>query len=427
MKALILLLAVAACTDTRKADTRTQSIQVELVSPADPGTIGARLPDTARTVSLKLTALGFDGQPDTTFNRSLQVYIQFLGTLSPYINDGPLTTVQMSNGTGTLSNFMLPPVFGPTVVWFEDGCYQDFTGSATAPCANGGPFTYATGSSPTLWFRDPFIFDIRYSETLPDPFGTGPIDSKNVTVLGEPGPPQTFSSRYGALGRLVITSKYAQGYTLADVKCQDSNGTPPCDFTPPLNAAGQPLLPTIDGFNIGYDSIDIYSYSAPLDQEKRFLNEGQTVDGFSGGVSEFDGLLEIGFPQTFVNCTTGSANCPDVNVSREPPPVKVDPTWFTNPALFKRFESHNVEIDNAAICNLDSAYDQYKEWHLDLSGTGGNCTGNLVDVVSAGIFDPTPYIGMKLPKIIGNERSINIGTFHVFIIYPRSMADITLP
>ena len=62
-----------------------------------------------------------------------------------------------------------------------------------------------------------------------------------------------------------------------------------------------------------------------------------------------------------------------------------------------------------------------------IPATGGNCTGNLIDVVSAGIFDPTPYVGMKIPKIIGNERSINIGTFHVFIIYPRSMADITTP
>ena len=413
----IALIALAACTDTRSGVSGVQGIKVELMSPATGGTIDNRLADTARTVSFKLTALDEKGNPDTSYNRPLQVYVQFLGTLSPYINDAPLTTVQMTNGTATLSNFMLPPVFGPTVVWFEDGCYKDFTGSDTASCASGSA-TYATGASPTLWFRDPFIFDIRYSETLMDPYGTGPIDSKNVTVL---------ASRHGANGRLVITSKFAQGYTLADVKCQDAAGTPPCDFAPALNGSGAPILPTFSGLNTGYDSIDVFSYSAPLDQDKRFLNEGQTIDGFSGGVSEFDGLLEIGFPQTFVNCQTGASGCPDIDTAREPKPILVDQTWFTNTILFKRYESHNLEIDNAAVCNLDAAYDQYKEWKLDLSGNGGNCTGNLIDVVSAGIFDPTPYVGKKLPKIIGNERSINIGTFHVFIIYPRSMSDITLP
>jgi hypothetical protein len=418
MKAIILAsLALAACTDTRSGVTGPQGIKVELTSPANAGTIDNRLPDAARTVSFKLTALDEKGNPDTSFNRPLQVYVQYLGTLSPYINDAPLTTVQMTGGTATLSNFMLPPVFGPTVVWFEDGCYKDFMGSDTPSCAQPGA-TYTTGASPTLWFRDPFIFDIRYSEKLMDPFGTGPIDSKNVTVL---------ASRNGPNGRLVITSKFAQGYTLADVKCADAAGNPPCDFTPPVDGTGAPLLPALGGLTTGYDSLEVFSYSAPLDQNKRFLNEGQTVDGFSGGVSEFNGLLEIGFPQTFVNCETGAAGCPDVNTAREPPPIKVDQTWFTNPTLFKRYEAHNLEIDNAAICNLDMSYDQYKEWKLDLSGNGGNCTGNLVDVVSAGIFDPAPYVGKKIPKIIGNERSINIGTFHVFIIYPRSMSDITLP
>jgi hypothetical protein len=135
----------------------------------------------------------------------------------------------------------------------------------------------------------------------------------------------------------------------------------------------------------------------------------------------------MGFPQTFVSCATGATNCPDVNTAREPTPKVVDMTWFTNTILFKRNEANNLEIDNAVVCPLDAAYDQYKEWKLDLTGTGTNCTNNVIDVVSAGIFDPSPYVGMKIPKIIGNERSINIGTFHVFIIYPRSMSDFTLP
>ncbi len=103
----------------------------------------------------------------------------------------------------------------------------------------------------------------------------------------------------------------------------------------------------------------------------------------------------------------------------------MDYTWFTNTIFFKRNESNMLEVDNAVVCNLDSDYAQYKQWKLDLSGTGGNCTGNVMNVVSPGIFDPTPYVGKKLPRVIGSERSVNIGSFHVWIIYPRSMADIT--
>jgi hypothetical protein len=53
----------------------------------------------------------------------------------------------------------------------------------------------------------------------------------------------------------------------------------------------------------------------------------------------------------------------------------------------------------------------------------------VIDVVSTGIadFDPGTLVGQKLPKIIGNLRPISIGSFNVWLIYPRSMADITTP
>jgi len=300
----------------------------------------------------------------------------------------------MSGGMGTLTNLTLPAAFGATTVWLDDGTDLDPT--------------YATGVSPTLWYRDPLIADIETpaSETALDALENAPLDNKNVLVT---------KSRYGARGRMVITSVFSQGYTLADVQCQDANGTPPCNY------AMQPGLATIGGFNTGYDSIDIYSYSAPLDQQKKFLTEGQVTDGFSGGVSEFDGLLEIGFPQTFVVTDT-----PDINPAREPPAIKVDTTWFTNIILFKRFESALLELDNAYVCPLDANYAQYKQWSVDLGGTGANCGANVVSIVSSGIaIDPSMLVGKKLSKVVGIERSVNIGSFHGFIIYPRALADFT--
>lgn len=375
--AILLGLSLAACVDHQAPITGTQSLAVTLTAPSQTGDINNRLPDTARAVSLSVTAKGPDGEDDLTYNNQVQVYAHYLGTLSPYLGDPtPLAKFNMVNGKGTLS-ITLPAAFGPTTVWLDDGT------DTTA--------TYATGVSPTLWFRDPFIADLQTpsSETSIDALDATPLDNKNVDVR---------ASRYGANGRLVVTSVYTQGYTLADVNCKDANGTPPC-------VAGD------------YDYMDVFSYSAPLDQDKRFLSEGQVIAGFAGGVSEFDSLTEIGFPQTFV------VGQPVVNKAMEPAPVVFDPSWFNMPIMFEHVESAPIEIDNAKVCNLDADYITFKQWKLDPSGAGGNCTGNFINVVTSGTvdIDPATLVGKTLPKVIGISRPI----FKHWIIFPRSLSDIT--
>lgn len=378
---LFVALAVAAlpaCVDHQAPITGTQSLEVKLTSPANTGDINNRLPDTARAMSFTITAKDASGNVDTTFHNPVQVYAHYLGTLTPYLGGMPLATVSMNAGMGTVS-MNLPSVFGPTTVWFDD--FED-----------GDSATYATGVSPTLWFRDPFIADIQTpaSETAVDALDVAPLDTKNVDVR---------ASRYGAKGRLVITSLYTQGYTLADVQCQDANGTPPCVAA-------------------NYDYMDVFTYSAPLDQDKRFLSEGQAIDGFAGGVSEFDGLTEIGFPQTFVS------GAPMVNKAWEPAPPVFDVSWFTMPILFERVESSVVEFDNMYVCPLDADYITYKQWKLDPAGDGSGCAGNnIINVVTAGTLDldPSTLTGKKLTKVLGAFRPI----FKHWIIFPRSMSDIT--
>jgi hypothetical protein len=378
MKAAALALGLAACVDHQAPITGTQSLAIKMTAPTDPGNIMNRLPDAARGVSFTVTAMDANGQVDTTFHNTVQVYAQYLGTLTPYLGGTPLATVAMTNGMGSVS-LTLPPVFGPTTVWFDD--YED-----------GDSATYATGVSPTLWYRDPFVVDIQTpaSETAVDALQVAPLDNKNVDVR---------ASRYGAQGRLIVTSVYTQGYTMADVKCADANGTPPC-------VAGN------------YDYMDVFSYSAPLDQDKRFLTEGQVIEGFAGGVSEFDWLTEIGFPQTFV------VGQPVVNTAMEPAPVVFDISWFTMNIMFERSESAPIEIDNAYVCPLDSDYITYNQWKLDPQG-GTNCSGNnIINVVTAGTLDldPSTLAGKTLPKVVGISRPID----NHWIIFPRSMADLTL-
>jgi hypothetical protein len=380
MKRYLLLLALAGCVDSRDAITGTQSLRIELVSPS-PGSETDRLPSSENTIVVNVTAIGPDGEVDTSFDNPVRVYVNFLGTLTPYLDAPPLATIAMSGGTATNQSITLPPVFGPATLWFDDG-------GASEP-------TFASGASPTLWYRDPFVADIQtpLDEMALDALEKSPLEQKQITVD---------ASRHGADGRLVVTSVFAQGYTVSDVQC-GPGGAPPC-------TAGD------------YDHQMVFSFSAARDERGRTIEVGQVIDGFAGGVSEFNGLTEIGFPQTFVEGEV------DKDPARMPTPVTFDTSWFTNKIMFERNEAAPITIENAVVCDLDDDYATYKQWKLDPAGVGGDCTGNrnVINVITTGVIptDPATLVGKTLAKITGVLRPVNIGSFNVWIIYPRSMADV---
>jgi hypothetical protein len=385
MRTAALWVALAACTTTDAPITGTTSLQITLTTPTDPGDIDRRLDAAARDVVVDIQAIDANGKNDDSYTKQISVYVHFLGTLSPYLDSPPVATFTVTNGKAMGQHLTLPAVFGPTQVWFDDHAAADAT--------------YATGISPTLWYRDPFIRDIQTptSETAVDALAAAPLDGKNIAVN---------SSAHGANGLMVVTSVFAQGYTVADVLCA-SLDTPPCTAN-------------------SYDYVEVFSYSAPTDQAVRFLFEGEVINGFAGGISEFDGLTEIGFPQTFVLGAT-----PMVNTALEPPTVVIDNSWFSvNKIYFERNEAGAIEVDGGVVCPLDADYTTYKQWKIDPAGVGDAtaCGGtNLINVISAGVvdLDPGTLVGKKVPKLVGILRPINIGTFNVWIIYPRSAADIT--
>jgi hypothetical protein len=384
--------ALGGCVESRDAITGTQSLRIDLKSPV-PGGPMSRLLDNQRTIVVDVSALGVDNLVDTSYHNAVQVYVNFLGTLTPYLGGTPLATIQLTAGVAKDQTVMLPPVFGPTTLWFDDGA---------SPNA-----TFAAGASPVLWYRDPFIRDIQQplDEMALDALGSSPLEQKQVSVR---------TSRHGETGRLVVTSVFAQGYTVSDVSC-GASGAPPC-------ATGD------------YDHMMVFSFSAPRDERGCLIKEGQAIDGFAGGVSEFNGLTEIGFPQTFVE-RPAHTDCGDdeidVNSARLPPPTTFESTWFTNRIMFERNEAAPIAIVNAKVCNLDMDYDRYKQWKLDPTGTGGNCMGNrnVLNVITSGIVagdDVRALEGKVVPRVVGVLRPVNIGSFNVWIIYPRSMADLTL-
>jgi len=384
MRIVLLTALVGACTTTDPPITGTTSLQITLVSPTNPGDIDHRLDAAAHDVTVDVQALDANGKNDDAYTKQISVYVHFLGTLSPYLDQPPVATFNVTNGKAMGQHLTLPNVFGPTTIWFDDHAATDAT--------------YATGISPTLWYRDPFIRDIQTpsSEMGVDAYAAAPLDGKNISVN---------SSVHGAAGELVVTSVFAQGYTVADVLCA-SPDTPPCVAN-------------------SYDYVEVFSFSAPADQQVRFLSEGQVISGFAGGISQFNGLTEIGFPQSFAPETIV------VNKALEPPAVVIDNTWFTtNKINFERNESGAIEVDGGVVCPLDADYTTYKQWKVDPAGVGDAtaCGGNnVINVITAGVvdLDPGTLVGKKVSKLVGILRPVNIGSFNVWLIYPRSAADIT--
>jgi len=414
MKRAMVVLAFAGCVEHRTGITGTQSIGVELIDPADPGDVGRRLPAGPHTITVNLTAFDAEHNVDAGFDRDVQVYAHFLGTLTPtptldtptQTYSRPLATLHLTAGRAMNQTVTLPPVFGQTALWVEDGP-QPIKGGTTIDTSYQP--TFATGASPTIWYRDPFIADIQtpLDEKGLNALTDSPLQNKQISVD---------SSRYGDAGRLVVTSVFSQGYTVSDVKCSDASGAPPCSAS-------------------AYDHVEVFSFSAPTDQTGRLLKEGQLIDSFVGGISEFNGLTEIGFPGTI-------ASSDEVVPGREPTPVKLDPaTWFgpltttDNPPRgminFERNEAGPIEIDMGKVCMLDGDYTTFKQWKLDPSGGGGDCSGNrnVINVITAGVIndlDPATLVGKTLPRVVGIVRPVEIGSFNVWIIFPRSAADLTL-
>jgi len=403
MKLASLLLVLAACTETRDPITGTQSIEVELITPADPGTVDSRLPDSQRTIVINLRAKDAEGNVDTTFSESVRVYAQFLGTLTPSLEDMPLATIAMTNGVAMNQMISLPNAFGATTLWIDNG-----TGL--------GPdyqFGAVTGTSPTLWFRDPFISDLQRprDEMALDALSTTPLTDKQIRVG---------SSRYGARGVLVVTSIFAQGYTVSDVECATGGEMP----TPPCTTGD-------------YDHAMVFTFSSPRDQYGRPINEGEVIQSFNGGLSEFNGLTEVGFPRTFISAPDRDTP-PFVNRALMPAPVLFNIAWFgplSNPAgriNFERNEAGAIEIRNVKVCPLDDGpdgvYTKYKQWSIDPSPMGDQCSSsNVINLITAGTdftTDPHTLVGKTLPKVIGIVRPVNIGSFNVWIVYPRGKDDL---
>ena len=185
----------------------------------------------------------------------------------------------MTDGVATNQTIMLPAaVLGPTTLWIDDGAGD------RAEYVHGK----VAGTSPTLWFRDPFIRDLQ------TPRDEMALDALTSTPLaGQAGRPCS-ASRYGAPGRLVVTRVFAQGYTVSDVQCADETGR--------AAVHGGGVRPR--------DGVHVLARRATQDGHARSRRARRSTAS-PAGVTEFNGLTEIGFPHTFTpasRTTTATAS-----------------------------------------------------------------------------------------------------------------------
>lgn len=377
MKKLIALAFLAGCVETLPPLDEVTSLRVELLQPTDPGAEDRRLDPSSNMAQIRVTAIGADGLP-ADLDGPVRVHAHFLGTLTPELGGAPLATIMLTDGVSAPSTVTLPPMFGPTMLWVED---------------NRAGGTFPTGTSPILWYRDPYIEDVQrpLDEGALDALTSSPLELKQVTVS---------ASKYGARGRMVVTGTYAQGYTLSDVECADANGTPPCVAGP-------------------YDHILVFSFGRPKDETGREIHAGQFTNGFAGGVQEYLGLTEVGFPQSFVT----EPDPVSVDPARIPAPVVIQQAWLSNPIEFERIEAALVQL-SGTVCPLDMDFVTYKQWKLDI---GAGC-GSPINVITAGVsdFDPAAHEGMPVTRVVGILRPLNFGSSNVWVVYPRDVADLTL-
>jgi hypothetical protein len=374
----------AACERTEERDPVPTSIAVEITSPEDLGSAESRLDFDVRDVTVSLTALDDLGQVDTSFDATLNVQVHYLGSLTP-----TGLTIDMTGGMGT-GSLTLPRTLGATFLWIED----------SIPASEDDAVTFATGTSDTLWYRDPFLEDVsivdfdRPATWLEDSLYEG----KQVRVE---------ASKHGASGRLVVTGIYTQGYTLSDVDCSVS----PCVADP-------------------FNHVFVFSFNRPRDEEFRAIEIGHQVRWVSGGIGEFNGLTELNFPQTaLVEDDGGDPVAPDESLL--PEPVVIQSAWLTGAQSptgmlkLEEVESGLAAVENGVLCPLDEDYETYSQWKLDL-GLGCGVPINVISAGNVSDFDPADHPpGTVFSRVVGTVRAVNIGSFHVWILQPRRSSDIT--
>jgi hypothetical protein len=345
-RSFIALAALACgCTDHRPPLTAggISSLQLTLKSP-DPAKLGQpNAPVTApTTATFDITALDdndqlFPGEID------VQVYLSFGGVkigANPGCFGGgsldPLATVHLSAGKVQNYQVALPPAYGATTIWLDE------------------PFFHATGASPTMYLRNPYVSEVQ---TPPDLSATNatyctPFNNKFIIV-----------DQASQGGRLVVSSVFGDAFTVTD--------TGPGDY-------------------LHFNSIYLYAFGKP----PSYIVPGKILTRFSGNIAKFVGFTEVNFPLFYLD-----VNQPE-NPSLLPPPVVVTNDDTANLPKLLSLDAGVVTLtDVECDPQAPGAIDQWRKYNQFVVGAACDSFNDFAVELPEkvlGSFDPLQTVGRTI-------------------------------
>jgi hypothetical protein len=324
-----------------------QGLELQMVSPSPDQLGSAAQPVDVRQVIFNVTARDDSGAV-VARDLDVQVYLSYGGVKAgggsgcgASINDPPIDVVHLSSGQAMNHKVTLPRAFGATAIWLDE------------------PVSHATGASPTIFFRNPFVADVQTPPDLmaPNAAYCTPFEDKFVTV-----------DRAAGTGKLVVSAVFVDAFTVTDTGSS------------------------------AFNSIYVYTFGRP----PRSFQAGTVLSSFSGNISKFVGFTEVNFP--LYNSSGDPAN-----PALLPAPVVLKGTDTGNVPKLLGYSAAIVR-NSGTICQmnppnpnnnamLQSTIDQWVKYNtfvLD-NGTGAcdSFTSFSVQVPQkvVGPYDPTMMVG----------------------------------
>lgn len=410
------LLAAAGCVDNVPlADKgKVNSLKVVLHSP-DPSMLGTpSAPVDVQSATFDVFALDELGQP-VTADLDVRLFLSFGGVKTGIVNAcgdsapdaTPIEVIHLAGGQILNHTVMLPDAFGPSALWFDE------------------PTTHATGASPTIYFRNPYIAEIQTPQDLNAPNASfcSNFNGRFITV-DHPQMPT---------GQLVVSSVYINAFVATD---------------------------TSSGSYGAFNNMFVYSFGAPPPD----IVPGRVLKDFSGNISKFVGFTELNFPLFDADDQAPIATLP-------PPLVLAFADLSNLPKMlgaaagvvtYTGTECNPLPPNPNNDPNIQSVDDQwlkYSSFVVDGDGTCDSFTNFAVQLPSKtlGSFDPLKNVGKSItvtgmlrnnsgqnPALDGNGNKIACsasapcakgtcmggycykGAFNFWTISPRSPADVTV-
>lgn len=444
----VVMLGGAGCVEHRTQPEHVASFEVVWAPDNGCGQSEAELcvhSATAMASTATIRALREDGSVDTEFTGTVTLSLIPSGIFEqglPLADGRRVVFVPLVAGEARDIPLSLSRAFGEVRLLVEDLGYEPAADVLAAACHDlypdpgcyarddndPEPGSGAAGVSDSVWFANPRLYDIQYTdqETVDDDSGwPSPLAGYRPTVDGDSrSDVATLASCDGPNGRrelLVVTATTVDGFNVTDV----------------CNAAGP-----------DFASLYVYNFHTP-----EGMVRGDCLLSLTGTIEEFQGFTEMKNPFWEIDCDPADPSCASPRcVDLLPDPVVLDATTMGDGFAMEGLEAGLVVLEHAVLasefrsCDLNGngAISGSDEWNCQSDcGDDPSCVvletyqtyfqftvhkdGQEINVVTRGTldFDPEAHLGEEITRIVGTVRHLDFG-HPPWTLLPRDEADFVL-